>query len=203
MKFHLKTLIPGKLLVSLMIIVSIFLLFYTKKREDNQAVNAPLLQHRKSASAEDRYFNLMNNGDASEIALTEDYCNEGYTATCDKFHLNFYNLVRCRADYVNSHQLQQDHPCVIDIIRRKYLHSPSAVNGSVFVERTDVIDPSAGQSSIVLPHLNNKVCFIYLFFNLTNGLAIRYNVYRREDSSWNAELGMAKLYPTLTTWRSS
>ncbi|KZS12671.1 Uncharacterized protein APZ42_022814 [Daphnia magna] len=167
MKFHLKTLIPGKLLVSLMIIVSIFLLFYTKKREDNQAVNAPLLQHRKSASAEDRYYNLMNNGDASEIALTEDYCNE---------------------DYVNSHQLQQDHPCVIDIIRRKYLHSPSAVNGSVFVERTDVIDPSAGQSSIVVPHLNNKTGGFFVECGAGDGETLSNTYYMEKQLKWQGVL---------------
>lgn len=167
MKFHLKTLIPGKLLVSLMIIVSIFLLFYTKKREDNQAVNAPLLQHRKSASAEDRYYNLMNNGDASEIALTEDYCNE---------------------DYVNSHQLQQDHPCVIDIIRRKYLHSPSVVNGSVFVERTDVIDPSAGQSSIVLPHLNNKTGGFFVECGAGDGETLSNTYYMEKQLKWQGVL---------------
>ncbi len=57
---------------------------------------------------------------------------------------------------MNNHRLQQDHPCVIEIIRRKYLHSPSP-REALNLSHPEVTDQSAGQSAIVLPYLKNKV----------------------------------------------
>ena len=57
---------------------------------------------------------------------------------------------------MNTHRLQQDHPCVIEIIRRKYLHNPSPPL-ELKLSHPEIVDQSAGQSAIVLPHLNNKV----------------------------------------------
>ena len=58
---------------------------------------------------------------------------------------------------MNEYRLQQDHPCVIDIIRRHYLHYPSPPEAPLGLDRPTVIDPSAGQSSIILPYVKNKV----------------------------------------------
>ena len=57
---------------------------------------------------------------------------------------------------MNAHRLQQDHPCVIEIIRRKYLHHPSPPE-ALSLSHPEVVDPSAGQSATVLPYLKNKV----------------------------------------------
>ncbi|KAI9562646.1 hypothetical protein GHT06_010100 [Daphnia sinensis] len=158
MKFHTKTLMPGMVLLFLIIMASTSLLFCNKKREGKRVVKV-----RDSASAEDRYYNLLSNSDAPETALTEDDCSE---------------------DYVNSHQLQQDHPCVIDIIRRKYLHPPSLTH----IERTDVIDPSAGQSSIVLPYLNNKTQGFFVECGAGDGETLSNTYYMEKQLKWHGIL---------------
>ena len=68
-------------------------------------------------------------------------------------------IYRRRADYVNSHRLQQDHPCVIEMIRQNYLHYPPTEDGysSLSLANPELVDPSAGQAAVVLPYLHNKV----------------------------------------------
>ncbi|XP_059352857.1 protein Star-like [Daphnia carinata] len=167
MKCHLKILVRGKYPLSLVILVGISLLFYKMKKRDNQVANAPPPQYRNSTSAENRYYNLMNNSDPSEAPFIDDHCNEGY---------------------VNSHQLQQDHPCVIDIIRCMYLHSPSSTNGSALVERAGVSDPSAGQSSIVLPYLNNKTDGFFVECGAGDGETLSNTYYMEKQLKWQGVL---------------
>ena len=58
---------------------------------------------------------------------------------------------------MNAGKLQQDHPCVIDVIRRFYLHHPVSKDVPLQLENPDEIEPSAGQARAILKHLNFKV----------------------------------------------
>ena len=64
-----------------------------------------------------------------------------------------------RTDYINANKLAQDHPCVIDIIRRHFLHSPSP--SGIPYNMTSSLDPngdpSPGQVPIILRLLKNQV----------------------------------------------
>lgn len=61
---------------------------------------------------------------------------------------------------MNEQKMAQDHPCVIDIIRRQFLHPPASANEPYNLygggEHIDY-DPSSGQSRIILDLLKNKV----------------------------------------------
>ena len=57
---------------------------------------------------------------------------------------------------MNILKLQQDHPCVIEIIRRNYLTLPSD-REKLNLNYPEVADQSAGQSTVVLTLLKNKV----------------------------------------------
>ena len=57
---------------------------------------------------------------------------------------------------MNILRLQQDHPCVIEIIRRTYLTLPSP-REELNLNYPQVVDQSAGQSTVVLTLLKNKV----------------------------------------------
>lgn len=65
----------------------------------------------------------------------------------------------CISEYINTHRLQQNHPCVIQIIRRDFLYYPLPET-ELHIQFPDVIDPSAGQSSVILPYLKNMVLSI-------------------------------------------
>lgn len=60
-------------------------------------------------------------------------------------------------EYANVNRLQQDHPCVIELIRSRYLYQPSPPDVSLNLSSPLVTDPSSGQSKVVLTHLHNQV----------------------------------------------
>ena len=62
-------------------------------------------------------------------------------------------------DHINKFRLQQDHPCVIELIRRHYLHSPSAASDAVayHLDHPEIVDQSAIQTGVILRHLHNQV----------------------------------------------
>ena len=66
-------------------------------------------------------------------------------------------------DYMNEHRLQQDHPCVIETIRRDFLKQPASEKEPLILREPNRIDSSVGQSKAILRHLNNKV-ILQLFF---------------------------------------
>ena len=69
-----------------------------------------------------------------------------------------FNKISTVTDYANTYRLEQDHPCVIEIIRREYLTLPSPTKlNTLNLKHPEVVDPSAGQSIAVLTHLKNKV----------------------------------------------
>ncbi|XP_046640360.1 protein Star-like [Daphnia pulicaria] len=62
----------------------------------------------------------------------------------------------CTVEMANENRLQQDHPCVIELIRRLFLYLPSPKENSPNLNFPDVSDPSSGQSKVILNHLKNK-----------------------------------------------
>lgn len=64
-------------------------------------------------------------------------------------------------DYVNTHQLPQDHPCVLDIIRRQFLNKPASKNLPLNLQYPDNKEQSAGQVKAILRLLNNMVNILF------------------------------------------
>lgn len=62
-------------------------------------------------------------------------------------------------EYANANLLQQDHPCVIDIIRRLYLHGPAAPEVHYQLDRPNEMDPSDGRSTATLRLFRNQVSY--------------------------------------------
>ena len=60
-------------------------------------------------------------------------------------------------EYANTNQLQQDHPCVIRLIRESYLRQPAPKNVPYNMNHSETIDPSDGQSKEILRLLHNQV----------------------------------------------
>lgn len=68
-------------------------------------------------------------------------------------------------DYLNANKLPQDHPCVIETIKRHYLNKPSPPEVPLQLDSDDDKDRSPGQTAMV--GIGND---------------------RRMDSLWNVEL---------------
>ncbi len=64
------------------------------------------------------------------------------------------------SDYANANQLQQDHPCVINLLRSNYLRLPAPNNLPYRMDRPEVMDPSDGQSEAILKMLQRKVWYL-------------------------------------------
>ncbi|KAI9559236.1 hypothetical protein GHT06_016025 [Daphnia sinensis] len=64
--------------------------------------------------------------------------------------------IECTIEYANANKLQQDHPCVIRLIRRHYLFKPAPRSVQYRLAHPEAMDPSDGQSRAILEILQNK-----------------------------------------------
>ena len=64
------------------------------------------------------------------------------------------------SEYANANQLQQDHPCVINLLRSNYLRLPAPNNLPYQMDHPEVMDPSDGQSKVILKMLQRKVWYL-------------------------------------------
>jgi hypothetical protein len=64
------------------------------------------------------------------------------------------------ADYINTNKLAQDHPCVIETIRRHYLNKPSPPEMPLKLASDGNEDRSPGQTGVILRLLKNQVFFL-------------------------------------------
>ena len=62
-------------------------------------------------------------------------------------------------EYANDKKLQQDHPCVIRLIREKYLRQPADKNLPYQLDHPERIDSSDGQAKDIRNILKNKVIY--------------------------------------------
>ena len=62
------------------------------------------------------------------------------------------------SEYANSNRLEQDHPCVIELIRRHFLREPAPLDVPLNLKFPDRKNPSVAQSQAVLKLLGNLVC---------------------------------------------
>lgn len=58
---------------------------------------------------------------------------------------------------MNTHKLPQDHPCVIETIRKHYLIQPSPQDVPLKLDSNDDKDRSPGQTGVIFRLLKNKV----------------------------------------------
>ena len=59
------------------------------------------------------------------------------------------------SDTVNSVVMEQDDPCILNLLRDQYLHPPS--KDKINLEAPEVTNPSMGQAQSILEILKNKV----------------------------------------------
>ncbi len=145
-------------------IFSAFSVSYKNSNCNNAIEILPAKLGRSKSNTKDQFYNLlsMNNNLLQSSNLTEDCCNEG-SIIRNAIFLYWYwtvlivNTFSHYTEFANRYRLQQNHPCVIEIIRQKYLYYPPLEEISLHLNHPSDVDPSAGQAAAILPYLKNKV----------------------------------------------
>ncbi|XP_046460619.1 uncharacterized protein LOC124207282 [Daphnia pulex] len=75
----------------------------------------------------------------------------------------------CNEDYMNNHKLPQDHPCVIETIRKHYLIQPSPQDVPLKLDSNDDTDRSPGQTGVIFRLLKNKTSGFFVECGALNG----------------------------------
>ncbi|KAI9562649.1 hypothetical protein GHT06_010103 [Daphnia sinensis] len=92
----------------------------------------------------------------------------------------------CTTEYANANRLQQDHPCVLKLIRSEYLYQPSDV--PLNLSRPLVADPSSGQSKVVLAHLRNQTGGFFVECGAFDGELGSNSLFMERQLNWNGIL---------------
>ncbi|XP_046451332.1 uncharacterized protein LOC124199545 [Daphnia pulex] len=90
------------------------------------------------------------NSDIHLYNLMEEFYGE-HSAAESSFPDSF-----CTLEFANANRLQQDHPCVVELIRNFFLHQPAPLEYSLNLSFPAVLDSSSGQSKVILTLLNNQ-----------------------------------------------
>ena len=96
-------------------------------------------------------YNLL---DRTAVDLTS--CTIGKGVDTTSWFYFFPLSISFWIEFINANKLEQDHPCVIDIIRRFYLHPPASINKPIRLDDPDKMDPSEGQVTDILKHLRHR-----------------------------------------------
>ncbi len=66
-------------------------------------------------------------------------------------------------DYINTNKLPQNHPCVIETIRKHFLYKPPTSDVPLKLDSNDMKDRSSGQTDVILKLLKNQVYQLTFF----------------------------------------
>ncbi|XP_057368443.1 uncharacterized protein LOC130689518 [Daphnia carinata] len=128
-----------QLLSACFIVLSISLLLIYQRTNVND--NQPLISAKRDEITagvidSNRKFNLMDE-------------------TSGFFERLFSNK-ECTLDYMNGNKLPQDHPCVIETIKRHYLNKPSPPEVPLQLDSNDDKDRSPAQKDVIFRLLKNQ-----------------------------------------------
>ncbi|KAK4010369.1 hypothetical protein OUZ56_019515 [Daphnia magna] len=161
-----------QLLSACFIVLSISLLLIYRRTNFND--NQPLV----SANRDDitggvidsnRKFNLMDE-----------------TSGFLKRLFNSYN--ECTLDYLNANKLPQDHPCVIETIKRHYLNKPSPPEVPLQLDSDDDKDRSPGQTGVIFRLLKNQTNGFFVECGALTGDAMSNTIDLERKFNWGGIL---------------
>ncbi|XP_057367958.1 uncharacterized protein LOC130688956 isoform X2 [Daphnia carinata] len=90
----------------------------------------------------------------------------------------------CTVEYANKNKLQQDHPCVIRLIRRDYLRKPAPQHVPYRLEVPESADPSNGQAQAILRILQNKTNGFFVDCRGYDGEFLSNSLYMERSLNW-------------------
>ncbi|XP_057368797.1 protein Star-like [Daphnia carinata] len=81
----------------------------------------------------------------------------------------FDNNAECTLDYMNTNKIPQDHPCVIETIRKNYLNKPSPPDVPLKLDKEGDHDRSPGQTGVIFRLLKNQTKGFFVECGALNG----------------------------------
>ncbi|XP_057380610.1 uncharacterized protein LOC130703006 [Daphnia carinata] len=97
-------------------------------------------------------------------------------------------LQQCTIEYANAHKLQQDHPCLIRLIRDHYLHPPAPRSLPYHLDYPEILDPSDGQSKGILRLLRNQTNGFFIECGGFDGEYLSNTLYMERILNWTGLL---------------
>ncbi|EFX75269.1 hypothetical protein DAPPUDRAFT_323557 [Daphnia pulex] len=94
----------------------------------------------------------------------------------------------CTIEYANEKKLQQDHPCLIQLIRDKYLLQPASKELPYVLDHPETIDPSNGQANDIREILKNKTKGFFVESGGFDGEFLSNTFFMERYLDWNGLL---------------
>ncbi|XP_057372289.1 uncharacterized protein LOC130693183 [Daphnia carinata] len=94
----------------------------------------------------------------------------------------------CTIEYANEHKLQQDHLCLLDIIRRQYLNKPSPADVPLYLDYPNIKDQSAGQVTAILRLLRNLTKDFFIESGAADGESFSNSLFLERYMNWTGLL---------------
>ncbi|KAK4005095.1 hypothetical protein OUZ56_006820 [Daphnia magna] len=98
------------------------------------------------------------------------------------------HVKECTLEYANTHRLQQDHPCVLDLIRKRYLKKPWGPEIPLDLHNPQTADPSAGQAKAVMRILRNQKNGFFVECGASDGEFLSNTLYMERYKNWTGLL---------------
>ncbi|XP_046638300.1 uncharacterized protein LOC124316413 [Daphnia pulicaria] len=95
---------------------------------------------------------------------------------------------KCTIEWMNADRLQQDHPCVIETIRRRYLHPPADLDVPYNLVAPNKADPSVGQAASILNYLGNQTKGFFIECGALDGEHLSNTLYMERTMQWGGVL---------------
>ncbi|KAI9559231.1 hypothetical protein GHT06_016020 [Daphnia sinensis] len=123
------------------------------------------------------------------LPITYNLMEETYGPKWNKDRAAMYlSSNDCTMDYANAQKLQQDHPCVIQLIRRYYLHQPASKSFPYQMDHPEIIDPSDGQSKVILKILQKKRRGFFVEVGAFDGEFLSNTLFMERSLQWSGLL---------------
>ncbi|XP_046632199.1 uncharacterized protein LOC124311872 [Daphnia pulicaria] len=94
----------------------------------------------------------------------------------------------CTVEYANVKKLQQDHPCVLHLIKNAYLRQPAPRNIPYNLNYPELVDPSDGQSKAILRLLRNMTSGFFIECGGFDGEYLSNTLFMERSLNWTGLL---------------
>ncbi|XP_057380607.1 protein Star-like [Daphnia carinata] len=95
---------------------------------------------------------------------------------------------KCDLDYINANKLEQDHPCVIEIIRQFFLNKPPPSNIPLKLDSNDTRNRSPGQTDVIMRLLKNQTKGFFVECGALDGEYMSNTIHLERQFSWSGIL---------------
>ncbi|XP_046638252.1 uncharacterized protein LOC124316381 [Daphnia pulicaria] len=181
------------LLLALPVILMCCIIYYTYSRpnsgkldlELNNIVNLIKEECQQKCDQRKISSSLSNDLPPEKYNLMEETFGTNWVSSPPDTYLSSFD---CTIEQANILQLQQDHPCVIRLIRNNYLRLPAPNSLPYQLDNPAVIDPSDGQSKDILGILANQTSGFFIECGGYDGEYLSNTLYMERSLSWSGLL---------------